>query len=144
MEEVHLTNSAKETKELGKKIAEELEGGTTLCLYGELAAGKTTLTQGLGEYFGIDRIISPTYIILRQYKTTDPTITTFNHIDLYRLSSYKETKSFDLDETWSDPNATTVIEWPDRLEDHLPIPRYDINFEILSENERKITIKRLP
>ncbi len=139
-----VTKSAQETKSLAKKLAGKLPGGTIICLYGELAAGKTTFTQGLGEYFGIDRIISPTYIILRQYPTNNKTIKRFNHLDLYRLSSYKEAKSFDLDELWSDKEALTVIEWPDRLEDHLPAKHLDINFSIISDNEREITLTNLP
>lgn len=138
-----VTPSSAATKALAKKVAAGLSANSILCLYGELGSGKTTFTQGLGEYFGIKRLISPTYLLLRQYPTNHPVIKTLNHLDLYHLSSYRQLRAIDLDEIWSDPQAVTVIEWPDRLADHLPIPRYDIHFEFLSENSRKITINQI-
>ena len=137
------TSSAQETNALAKKFASSLSGGDILCLYGDLAAGKTTFAQGLGEHLGVNRVISPTYIILRQYPTTYPGVSRFNHLDLYRLESYKETKSFDLDELWSDKKAVTVIEWPDRLNGHLPPSYYKITFEIVSGSKRRVTIDKV-
>ena len=143
MQGVYVTGSAEETKELAKEFAAKLKQGTTLCLFGELAAGKTTFTQGLGEYFGITRLTSPTYVIVAEYplKTTHNHITTLIHIDLYRLKSRWETKAFDLDEIWSDPANLTVIEWSDRLENYLPKDRYEIRFKNLGVSSREINIK---
>lgn len=143
MQGVYVTGSAEETKELAREFAGKLKAGITLCLFGELAAGKTTFTQGLGEYFGISRMTSPTYVIVAEYplKTTHDHIKTLYHIDLYRLTSRWETKAFDMDEIWSDPANLTVIEWPDRLEDYLPKSRYEIRFKNLGVSSREINIK---
>ena len=43
-----------------------LEAGDLLVLTGELGAGKTTFTQGLGEGLGVRAgIISPTFVLVR-------------------------------------------------------------------------------
>lgn len=143
MQGVYVTGSAEETKELAREFAGKLKEGITLCLFGELAAGKTTFTQGLGEYFGITRLTSPTYVIVAEYplKTTRDHIKTLYHIDLYRLKSRWESKSFDLPEIWSNPDNLTVIEWSDRLGGYLPKDRYEIRFKNLDASSREINIK---
>ncbi len=143
MEGVYVTGSAEETKTLAKKFAQELRGGITLCLRGQLAAGKTTFTQGLGEFYGIDRMTSPTYVIVHQYPIDHDgaKIKTFYHVDLYRLENHTEIKSFSIDELWEDKSNLIVVEWPERLEDHLPKSRYEINFRIISPDSREITFE---
>ncbi len=143
MEGTYVTGSAEETKDLAKKFAKELKEGITLCLHGELAAGKTTFTQGLGEYYGLDRMTSPTYVIVHQYSVTPPEslIKTFYHVDLYRLKNYWEIRAFDVDELWSDKSNLIVVEWPERLETYLPKSRYEINFKNLGVDSREITVK---
>ncbi len=143
MEGTYITGSAEETKALATEFAKELKEGITVCLHGELAAGKTTFTQGLGEFYQIDRMTSPTYVIVHQYpvKVPESVIKTFYHIDLYRLKSIWEIKAFDIDELWSDKSNLIVVEWSERLEDHLPKSRYEINFKTISVDAREITFK---
>lgn len=142
MQGVYVTGSADETKALAGEFAAKLKRGITLCLFGDLAAGKTTFTQGLGEYFGLDRMTSPTYTIVSEYplQNAHDHIRTIYHIDLYRLKSHWEIKAFDLAEVWIDPANLTVIEWPDRLENYLPKDRYEIKFKNLGVSSREINI----
>lgn len=143
MQGVYVTGSAEETKELAREFAGKLKVGITLCLFGELAAGKTTFTQGLGEYFGISRMTSPTYTIVAEYplEVTHDHLKTLYHIDLYRLKSHWEAKAFDLTEIWSDKSNLVVIEWPERLEDYLPKSRSEIRFKNLGVSSREINIQ---
>ena len=145
MEGIYVTGSAEETKTLAKKFAQELREGITLCLHGQLAAGKTTFTQGLGEFYGIDRMTSPTYVIVHQYPIDhDGTkIKTFYHVDLYRLENHTEIKSFSIDELWDDKSNLIVVEWPERLENYLPKSRYEINFKTISTDVREITFNMI-
>ena len=130
-----------EHKGLAKKFAKELKQGTTLCLRGELAAGKTTFTQGLAAFFRIPRLVSPTFIIMRQYPVTShPVIKTLNHLDLYRLNSVEEIKAFDVEEIWSDPSNLLIIEWPEKFVDILPHKRIDIFLKATTDDEREIKI----
>lgn len=142
METTFISTSFEETREIAENIANKIEAGTTICLYGELAAGKTTFTQGIGKAFGINRLISPTFLIMRQYEVNNhSTIKTLYHLDLYRLNSIEDIKAFDLEEIWSRPENLLVIEWPEKLEDSLPKERIDVHFKANGENEREIKIK---
>ena len=63
------TQNDTETVNLGKKIAAELKGGDVVLLYGELGAGKTTLTRGIAIGLGIKKnIVSPTFALMNVYK----------------------------------------------------------------------------
>lgn len=159
-----VTKSENETKSLAQKFARlNLQQGSTLtrviALYGDLGSGKTTFVQGLAEGIGIkQRIISPTFIIVRQYKISPPRslfihlgggeattstparCNTFYHIDLYRIETEKELEGLGIEETLNDKNAIIVIEWAEKLGELLPKQRIDICFEHFSKHERKITI----
>ncbi len=142
METTFVSTSYEETREIAEKFAGDFEKGTTICLYGELAAGKTTFTQGIGKAFGIERLVSPTFLIMRQYPVTNhPVIKTLYHLDLYRLESVEDIKAFDVEEIWSSPENLLVIEWPEKFKDYLPKNRYDIFFKANGENEREIRIQ---
>ena len=141
METTFISTSYEETREIAKKFAQKLEKGTTVCLYGELAAGKTTFTQGIGQALGIDRLVSPTFLIMRKKTVTNhPVIKTLFHLDLYRLNSIEDIKAFDVEEIWSDSESLLVIEWPEKFKEYLPQTRYDIFFKANGENEREIKI----
>jgi tRNA threonylcarbamoyladenosine biosynthesis protein TsaE len=76
-------------------------------LTGELAAGKTVLTQGIASAFGIKNVTSPTFVISRVHKG-DPN---FIHIDAYRLLDFGVNSFTDLDFESYLPNSVFVIEW---------------------------------
>lgn len=141
MEQPFVTSSTRETQAIARNLASGLEKGTTICLYGALAAGKTTFTQGLASFFDIPRLVSPTFIIMREYPvTTHPVIKTFYHLDLYRLGSISEIKAFDVEEIWYDPTNLMVIEWPEKFIDILPKKRTDIFFKATGDDQREIKI----
>jgi len=144
MEELFVSTSAEETQGIAQRLVLEMEEGTTLCLYGELAAGKTTFAQGIALALGISRLTSPTFIIMREYPVTDhPTIKRLYHLDLYRIDHPEEIKSFDLKEITGDRSNLVLIEWPERIKDILPSKRQDIYFKETDDNEREITIKKI-
>lgn len=141
METTFISRSFEETRKIAEEFAKKLKKGTTICLYGELASGKTTFTQGIGKAFGIGRLVSPTFLIMRQYLVIDhPVIKTFFHLDLYRLNSIDDIKAFDVEEIWSSPENLLVIEWPEKFGNDLPKERFDIYFKSTGENEREIKI----
>lgn len=138
------TKSAEETQKLGKTLGTYLKGQKpeytqqlplVLVLSGALGSGKTTFTQGLAQAFGItNRLLSPTYIIVRQYQTDSSK--RFYHIDLYRASSFRFQKSLGLSEVFSDPDAIVVVEWGDLYKGNFPIPRVEITFTPEKEAHR--------
>ena len=129
------TNSAEETIELGKKIGSLLNPSDVLLLTGDLSAGKTTLTKGIGISLGVTKIInSPTFTIVKEYKGKCP----LYHLDLYRLDGLNN--DFDLEE-FIEGDGICVIEWPYQVEEILPKEYLEINLKRISEFERSIEVK---
>ena len=93
--------------ELGRKIGEQLKTSDVVVLTGELAAGKTVLTQGIASVFGINNVTSPTFVISRIHKR----VPNFIHIDAYRLLDSEISSFTDLDFESYLPSSVFVIEW---------------------------------
>jgi tRNA threonylcarbamoyladenosine biosynthesis protein TsaE len=100
-------SSAEAMFDLGKKIGEQLKTSDVVVLTGELAAGKTVLTQGIASAFGIKNVTSPTFVISRVHKG----VPNFIHIDAYRLLDSGVNSFTDLDFESYLPNSVFVIEW---------------------------------
>ncbi len=112
------TDTPSATKELGQTLAELLTDGDLLVLTGDLGAGKTCLTQGIGVGLGIeDRITSPTFTIASQYDGR----LRLNHLDVYRVGQISETLDLDLPELLE--TGVTVIEWGEQIDPALPEDR---------------------
>ncbi|NDI26649.1 MAG: tRNA (adenosine(37)-N6)-threonylcarbamoyltransferase complex ATPase subunit type 1 TsaE [Burkholderiaceae bacterium] len=96
-------------RDLGARLAARLQVGDIIVLKGNLGAGKTALTQGIGKYWGITDITSPTFVIFRTHKGKIPLI----HVDAYRLlgSTKQDFEIDDLDLDTAREGAITVIEW---------------------------------
>lgn len=135
-----ITKSSSETQELAKDFAKKLKGDEVIALYGNLGSGKTTFVQGLAKNLGVkERIISPTFIIIREHKFNNKK---FYHVDLYRVQKLSELKELELEEILNSKGRIVAIEWAEKIKDLLPGKRIEIYFENISENERKITIKK--
>lgn len=96
-------------RDLGARLAARLQVGDIIVLKGNLGAGKTALTQGIGKYLGITDITSPTFVISRTHKGKIPLI----HVDAYRLlgGAKQNFEIDDLDLDTARDGAITVIEW---------------------------------
>ncbi len=91
---------------LGALIASRLQAGDLVALNGELGAGKTTLTRGLGEALGVrGAVTSPTFVLARTHPREGgaPLV----HVDAYRLQSAVELDDLDIDFE----RSITVVEW---------------------------------
>lgn len=109
-------NSASEMQKLGASLARNAEPHDLLLLNGDLGAGKTTMTQGLGRALSIRRPVkSPTFTIVREYR--EGTMPLF-HMDFYRLEN-DDLSSIDLNSYLAEPGLV-VIEWPQLIMDDLP------------------------
>lgn len=116
------------TRGFGRALAGELRAGDLVLLTGPLGAGKTTLTQGIGEGLGVrGQVASPTFIIARVHPplAAGPALV---HVDAYRLESLDDLEALDLDESLED--SVTVVEWGEGLA------------EVLAEDRLEITIER--
>jgi tRNA threonylcarbamoyl adenosine modification protein YjeE len=97
--------------ELGSTIARQLRAGDLVLLNGELGAGKTTLTRGIGEALGVrGAVTSPTFVLARTHPRDGPPLV---HVDAYRLSSALELDDLDIDFA----SSIVVVEWGSGLLD---------------------------
>lgn len=103
-----------EMEALGARVAAQLRAGDVLALNGELGAGKTTFTRGLGEALGVrGTVTSPTFVLARTHPRMDgaPLV----HMDAYRLGSGMELDDLDVDVDAS----IVVVEWAGDMVDLL-------------------------
>nr|WP_295370848.1 tRNA (adenosine(37)-N6)-threonylcarbamoyltransferase complex ATPase subunit type 1 TsaE [uncultured Sphingosinicella sp.] len=106
-----ILDSAEATERLGGAIAAMLRPGDVIALFGNLGAGKTTLTRGILSGLGFDgEVASPTFPIVQTYEEARVPLW---HVDLYRIEDSSELEELALDEARQD--AALVIEWPERL-----------------------------
>ena len=102
-----------ESINLGYKLGLILENPSTILLEGDLGAGKTTFTKGIGKALEVTKTInSPTFTIMKCYKGKYP----LYHLDLYRLNGVNQ--EFDLEEYID--SGIAVIEWPHQADELLP------------------------
>lgn len=140
---------------MGRKLAVDLaisHQPLVIALVGELGSGKTTFVQGLAEGLGIEnRVISPTFILLRIYNipgsSNDPGSLEherrFYHVDLYRLEENleDEVRNLGLEDVWNKKNNVVVIEWAEKIKKMLPSQTMWVHFAVLGDKERRVTIK---
>jgi tRNA threonylcarbamoyladenosine biosynthesis protein TsaE len=130
-------NGLAEMHELGARIGAELVAGDLLLISGNLGAGKTALTQGIGLALGIENITSPTFVISRIHQGEIPLV----HVDAYRLQSDSTAIFDDLDLESYLPTSITVVEWGEGLADRLVDQYLEIAIEFgASDDQRLVSI----
>ena len=119
---------------LGAQIGEQLKPGDLLLLSGPLGAGKTALTQGIGQALGIENITSPTFVISRIHPTKIPLV----HVDAYRLQGDSAAIFDDLDLESFLPTSITVVEWGEGLADRLADDYLEIQIEFGANDGQRL------
>lgn len=141
------TTSPVKTKKMGEGLAKILlkmpkrKKAIVLALEGDLGGGKTTFLQGLAQGLGVrEKILSPTFIILRRFKIPGQKSKNFYHIDCYRIKGPKDILDLNFREIIADPRNVVAIEWADKIKNIVPQNSAWIKFRFISKNIRKITI----
>ena len=128
------SDSAEDTRALGRQIGVAAQPGDVLLLSGELGAGKTVFTQGVGEGLGVaETVNSPTFVLLHEYHGR----LTVYHYDLYRLTNIEQTVSREWQE-FLYGDGVSVVEWANRASDILPPEHLLLEFIIDSETRRVV------
>lgn len=141
-----IANSAKEMRELGKKLAEEIiktkrKRALIIGMEGELGSGKTTFIQGLAKGLGIkEKVASPTFVILKKYKIPARVIKSarFFHIDCYRIK-LKDLLELGFEEIVENLQNIIVIEWAEKVKKILKNALW-IKFKYTGKDKRKIIL----
>ncbi|MBU4298729.1 tRNA (adenosine(37)-N6)-threonylcarbamoyltransferase complex ATPase subunit type 1 TsaE [Patescibacteria group bacterium] len=153
----YLTDNPSQTKKLGERLAKKIlmaypkKTAKVFGLEGNLGSGKTTFLQGFAKGLGIkQKILSPTFIIMRKFEIRNPKsetnskfqfpkFQTFYHIDCYRIEQLKEVLDLGFREIVKNPQNIVAIEWADRIRKILPKTTLMLKFKFLDKNKRLIS-----
>ena len=133
--------SIEQMQQLAYDITYLIYPSSVLALNGDLGAGKTTFTKGIGKALGIKRVInSPTFTIMKVYDANNKVngIEKLYHLDVYRLDGSSD--DFELEEYFYQ-NGLTVIEWATIIDDILPKDTYFMDIYRLTEDTREVVLK---
>jgi len=158
----YFTNSPNQTKKLGEILAKEIlrtsfkKRAFVIGLIGDLGGGKTTFLKGFARGLGIkEKILSPTFVIIKRFKIKDLRLQPahhpprsrrgpfmyFYHIDCYRIKNEKEILDLGLKEIIQNPKNIVTIEWAERVKKVLPKNTIWIKFKFIDVKTRQILIK---
>jgi tRNA threonylcarbamoyladenosine biosynthesis protein TsaE len=127
-----------EMRALGRRLAGVLRAGDLVILSGPLGAGKTTLTQGLGEGLGVrGPVTSPTFVLTRIHPAVTGAVDLV-HVDAYRLTGPAELDDLDLDTAL--PESIIVVEWGEGIAEGLSADRLEISIDRAADDTRSVMI----
>ena len=125
MKPEHVLPTPEHTQALGRELAELLRPGDLVVLVGPLGAGKTALTQGIGDGLGVrEPVTSPTFVIARVHTGGRLPLV---HVDAYRLGSVADVDDLDLDA--STEESVTVVEWGQGLVEQLADEHLEVRLD---------------
>ncbi len=133
------SHTAGQTKKLGRLVGELLKPGSLVALSGELGAGKTQFVKGLAGGLGVDRsyyVSSPSFVLINEYPGRIP----LYHLDLYRLSEYRDLEEIGLEE-YLNSNGVTTIEWAEKAAQFMPSELIWIDIHWTGPESRQITLR---
>lgn len=127
-------------------LSPSASGATLVTLSGELGAGKTAFTKAVALAFGVaDTVTSPTFVLEKIYPLPaerggeTATFSRLVHIDAYRLESGEELLPLDFAALMQDPQNLIMLEWPEKVNDALPVPAAHLSFTVHDDGSRTIT-----
>jgi len=129
------TITQQRTRSVGSAFGRTLEEGTVVALFGELGSGKTQFVKGVCEALGIDKsnVSSPTFTIVNEYEGCFPVY----HLDLYRIKKQEEVFELGFVE-YVESNGICLIEWPEIVENLLPLHTIGLHFRHVDRYRRRI------
>jgi tRNA threonylcarbamoyladenosine biosynthesis protein TsaE len=129
-----------ETQALGASLGALLRPGDVICLSGDLGAGKTAFTQGIGRGWGaLEPVTSPTFVLIHEHRR-DADHAVLYHVDCYRLHGPSDAWGIGLEDLWHG-EGFVVIEWPENIQAALPTEHLWVTFAIVGEQERQLTFE---
>ncbi|MGC1784892.1 MAG: tRNA (adenosine(37)-N6)-threonylcarbamoyltransferase complex ATPase subunit type 1 TsaE [Acidobacteriaceae bacterium] len=149
---VYTTHSPEQTIALGRELAKLLRSPKLLILRGDLGAGKTTLVKGIAAALGAaepEEVTSPTFTLIHEYagRGIQPDSEQENlgasvllyHIDLYRIEGQRQLDTLGMDDLIT-PQSLLLIEWGEKFPSVVARSDGEIVIEMLSGDERRITL----
>src|ERR1035438_2066965 len=140
-----LTDSDDATIALGRRLAGEVRAPLVILLHGDMGAGKTTFSKGLISGLGVakeEEIASPTFTLVHQYGP-QPLV---YHVDLYRIEPGRDLDTLGLDDLLDSTSGdaaqqkAVIVEWGEKAAGLFKGPRWELHFEDLGGDHRRITL----
>lgn len=149
MKNIIITKDPGQTRKFGEKTAKKIiqklpnkitkNGAVILGLSGELGSGKTTFMQGFAKGLGIkEKILSPTFVILKHFKIKNINFFDFYHIDCYRVNKPEDILQIDFESIVKNPKNIVAIEWPEKVKKYLPKEIIEVKFKAADFESREI------
>lgn len=132
-----ISSSPKMTMDIAAKLSKDFKGGEIIALKGDLGMGKTCFVKGIAIGLGFNgEVTSPTFAIVNEY--IGGRLDLF-HFDMYRITGWDDLYSTGYFE-YIQSGGVVAIEWSENIEGALGDDVITVEFERISDNERKITI----
>ena len=139
MNNVFISNSPKNTREIASQLASTLNGGEVIAFYGDLGQGKTCFVTGLAEGLGFSgEVSSPTFAIINEYLGGRLNL---YHFDMYRVTDWNDLYSTGYFE-YMESGGVLAVEWSENIETALPDDAIRVTIRRVDETTREITINR--
>jgi tRNA threonylcarbamoyladenosine biosynthesis protein TsaE len=134
-----ISYSYDQTLRYGVKLGQILRSKDTLCLSGQMGAGKTSLAIGIARGWGsLESANSPSYILVNEYTRADGA--KLHHMDCYRLNSLVDGDHICIDERLNS-GAILMVEWPENIPNLIPERRLWVTIQYVSEEKRSIEVR---
>jgi tRNA threonylcarbamoyladenosine biosynthesis protein TsaE len=134
-----ISHGAEQTQRLGARLGALLLTGDIICLSGDMGAGKTVFSGGIGKGWGAKTpLTSPTFNLVHDH-TRDSDSQHLYHIDCYRLEHPSDVDSIGIDEILSG-RGPVILEWPENIVSLLPKQRLWIEIRVLEPTRRNFAM----
>jgi tRNA threonylcarbamoyladenosine biosynthesis protein TsaE len=135
-----ISYNAEQTARLGYRLGTLLQAGDVICLSGDMGAGKTVFSSGLGKGWGaMDPVTSPTFGLVHQHhREQDKTL--LYHMDCYRLRGMADVDSIGFDDM-IETKGVLVVEWAEIILEALPAERLWIHLRVMDNNRRNFILE---
>lgn len=132
-----IINNLDQIQEAAQQFVAAMGDNTVFAFYGSMGAGKTTFVKAVCEELGVEDVInSPTFAIVNEYRsTTDELI---YHFDFYRIKKLEEVYDMGYEDYFYS-GALCFIEWPELVEDLLPLDAVRVTIEEQNDGSRVIS-----
>lgn len=135
-----ISHNAEMTGRLGMRLGTLLQAGDIICLSGDMGAGKTVFSAGIGRGWGaMAPLTSPTFNLVHQHKREKDSVRLY-HLDCYRLEQPEDAEGIGLDEIL-DGSGVVILEWAERIAPVLPKERLWIELRVLEAMRRNFILE---
>ncbi len=136
--------SDKQTKEIAEILSQTILKNYNIspivfALKGDLGSGKTSFIQGIAKGLGIkQKILSPTFNIMKKFKIPKKNFKYFYHFDCYRIENPNEILQLNFNDIIKEKGNVIFIEWAERIKKILPKNTIWIEFKNKGGEKREI------